>query len=407
MKIVQINAVYKSGSTGRTTEEFHLYCKEHGIESYVFCPNLSIPEDGIFRIGTTLDHKAHAVASRLSGRQGCFSYFPTRRLIAKLDDIKPDAVILRNLHGNYIHLPMLLSYLAKKDIFTVPVLHDCWFFTGHCTHYTAHKCYKWQKACEKCPLMNTDNPSLLFDTSNSMFRLKKSLMESIPRVGVIGVSKWITNEGHNSVVFKTAKAFETVYNWIDHKKFYPRESSFLRRKLGINDDYVVLGVAQGWSWRKGLVHYTTLAKNMPDIKIVLIGKIEEKISLPPNILTPGSTESIEQLAEYYSLADVLLVCSVQETFGKVSAEALACGTPVIANNATANPEIPGPDCGIYVDNNDPGQIVDAVESIRRSGKSHYTQACIDRAAKEFDKDIQISKYIRFIERFIRHKHKSI
>lgn len=400
MKIVQINAVYRSGSTGRTTEEFHLYCKEHGIESYVFCPNMSIPEDRIFRIGTTIDHKTHAIASRLTGRQACFSYFPTKRLIAKLKKIQPDAVILRNLHGNYINLPLLLSYLAKENILTVPVLHDCWFFTGHCTHYTAHKCYKWQKKCGACPLMKTDNPSLFFDTSVSMFNLKRSLFETIPQVGVIGVSKWITDEGRKSVVFKTAKGFETVYNWIDHKKFYPRESSELRRMLGINDDFVVLGVAQGWSWRKGLIHFATLAQNMPDIKIVLIGKIEERIELPSNIITPGSTESIEQLAEYYSLADVLLVCSVQETFGKVSAEALACGTPVIANNSTANPEIPGPDCGIYIDNNNPEQIAEAINKIKKLRKSHYTQACIDRAAKEFDKDIQISKYIRFIEKFI-------
>lgn len=400
MKIVQINAVYRFGSTGRTTEEFHRYCKKHGIDSYVFCPNMADNKDGIYRIGNTIDHKIHAAASRLTGRQACFSYLATKSLIDRLQKIQPDAVILRNLHGNYINLPMLLSFLAKENILTVPVLHDCWFFTGHCTHYTAHNCYKWQTECHDCPLIRTDNPSLFFDTSKSMFKLKKSLFSAIPRVGVIGVSDWITNEGRKSAIFKESKSFETVYNWIDLQKFYPRETTGLRKHLKIGNDFVVLGVAQGWSWRKGLEHYVSLARSMPEIKIILIGAFEEKTELPPNIVTPGSTDSIDQLAEYYSLADVLIVCSVQETFGKVSAEALACGTPVIANNTTANPEIPGPDCGIYIENNEQSQIIDAIKQIKEKGKTHYATLCIDRANTEFNKDRQISKYLNFIEKFI-------
>lgn len=74
-----------------------------------------------------MDHKLHALLSRITGRQACFSYLATRRLLRELDRINPDAVILRNLHGNYINLPVLLRYLAKKDIVTIPVMHDCWF----------------------------------------------------------------------------------------------------------------------------------------------------------------------------------------------------------------------------------------------------------------------------------------
>lgn len=60
--------------------------------------------------------------------------------------------------------------------------------------------------------------------------------------------------------------------------------------------------------------------------------------LPTNIIAVGILSGLRELAEHYSMADVFLNPSVQETFGKVSAEALACGTPIIANNATANPE---------------------------------------------------------------------
>lgn len=53
MKIIQINAVYKFASTGRTTMEMHEYCLQHGIESHVFCPNMSDEEHNIYIIGSS------------------------------------------------------------------------------------------------------------------------------------------------------------------------------------------------------------------------------------------------------------------------------------------------------------------------------------------------------------------
>lgn len=400
MKIVQINAIYRHGSTGRTTEEFHIFCKSRGIDSYVFCPDHEDKSDHVYRIGNNAGHKLHALLSRISGRQGCFSHFATRRLLHRLDKIKPDAIILRNLHGNYINLPMLLRYVAHRNIVTILVMHDCWFFTGHCTHYTAHKCYRWQTECRSCPLMKEDNRSFLFNTSTSMFRLKKGLFDAIPRLGVIGVSHWITSQAEQAPVLNHSKSFKTVYNWIDLKKFYPRDTARLRDLLRLEDEFIVLGVAQGWSWRKGLKHFVEIAHRMPDIKVVLVGSMYENHALPDNMITPGNTDSTDSLAEYYSLADVLLVCSVQETFGKVSAEALACGTPVIANNATANPEIPGPDCGIYVHDNDIGEIETAIREIRANGKSHYSPLCVNRATSEFAKDSQALKYLKAVESLI-------
>ena len=68
---------------------------------------------------------------------------------------------------------------------------------------------------------------------------------------------------------------------------------------------------------------------MPEITVVLVGTINEGIELPKNIITVPSTSSIDELAELYSSADVFITFSLEETFGKVSAEALSCGTPVI------------------------------------------------------------------------------
>lgn len=403
MKIVQINAVYKIGSTGRNTLEMHEYCVLKGIESHVFCSNMNDIKHNIYKMGSKFDHKLHALWSRIFGKQAFFSHGATRKMLKKMDTIQPDVVILGNLHGNYINLPMLLRYLAEKNISTIVVMHDCWFFTGHCTHYFSIGCEKWQSECKNCMMMKEDNASLFFDTSNFMFRHKKSLFGAIPRLGVIGVSEWITNEAKKSAIFAHAKIYQKVYNWIDLNKFYPRDVANLKGKLGINNEFVVLGVATSWNDHKGLSHFIKVAKDLPNIKVILVGRLDEEIPLMDNLKCIGLTASVDELAEYYSLADVLLVCSPQETFGKVSAEALACGTPVIANDRTANPEIVGAECGFIVHYNNDMEIYSAIERLRKIGKTYYKNKCIERANNLFQSTIQIEKYLNVAKFLLKQK----
>lgn len=399
MKVVQINACYEYSSTGRTCFELHTYLTEHGVDSFKFYSMPMPNSDKYDLMGSWFDHKLHALLSRLTGRQAYFSIIPTYTLIRKLRKIQPDVVILRNFHSNYINLPMITHYLAENDIPTIVILHDCWFFTGYCCHYTEIGCQKWQTECYHCPLIKADKASWFFDPTRSVFRDHKRLLEAIPRLAVVGVSDWITNEGRKAPIFHKAVKFQRIYNWINLKVFYPRETFALRAKLGLKDaDFVALGVSMSWSFRKGLEVYLEVAKQMPDVKIVMIGQ-KPDIELSSNIISVPPTGFTEELAQYYSMADVLFNFSIQETFGKVAAEALACGTPLIVNNATANPELPGP-CGHAVENNNVRQVVDAVKSIRSMGKDYYKQQCVERANELFEKDKNIEQYIRLFQELI-------
>ncbi|MDE6947206.1 MAG: hypothetical protein K2P14_08500, partial [Anaeroplasmataceae bacterium] len=142
MKVIQINAVYKLSSTGHTVLELHEFLLNNEIKSYVACANTA-ESDEVYLIGSAFEKKWHALMSRLFGVQGYFSRRGTRKLINYMQNIKPDIVHLRNLHANYLYLPMLFSYLGENDIGTVSTLHDCWSYTGKCTHYTLDRCYKW------------------------------------------------------------------------------------------------------------------------------------------------------------------------------------------------------------------------------------------------------------------------
>ena len=397
MKVVQINAVYEFSSTGRTTMEMHQSLKAQGIDSIVFSAKNHIPNEQVYMIGNKLDHKIHALGSRIFGRQGYFSYISTKKLLSHIDRIGPDIVILRNLHGNFINIPLLLRFLGKKNIATIVVLHDCWFFTGHCCHYTEDKCFKWEVGCHHCPILHTYNKSLFFDNCRSIFNMKKVLFNNIPRLAVVGVSDWITTEGMKSPIFKNAKIIRRLYNWIDLGKFYPRTSNRIREELGLETkDFVALGVAQQWTDRKGLKNIIQAAKRLPNMKFVLVGN-KPNIQAPSNIIFPGVCSSVDRLAEYYSMADVFINFSIQETFGKAAAESLSCGTPLIVNNATANPELCGNGCGYVIDSNHESDIINALHSAASMKSKEYNKDCRQFAENTFDKEKIIKQYLSLFE----------
>ena len=405
MKILQINAVYNISSTGRIVTELHSALLEKEIDSFVaYSKTNKLDDANLYQIGSLFDTKLHALLSRITGKQGYFSNFATKRLLKYIDSINPDVIHLGNLHGNFINLPMLLNYIAENDIPTVITLHDCWFFTGKCCHYTADNCWKWQTQCDKCPIIEKYNKSWFFDRTQRMFDDKKELFGKINNLAVIGVSDWLTNDAKKAPVFEKAKLIRRIYNWIDLNIFYPRETDELRKELNLSGEFVLMSVSHKWCAEKGLIKVVDLARKMPHIKFVLVGRIVDEIDLPSNIISVGEVKSAEKMAEYYSIADAMLYLSIQETFGKVTAESIASGTPVIGYNSTATPELIGNGCGKVLEldaTND--EIAQAIEEIRENGKEKYFSNCVEFAKNNFDKDKLIGDFIDLYKEMIEKK----
>lgn len=255
MKIVQINATYgNADSTGRNVKETHQWLKDHNFESIVYTAsfNEQPPVDPNVRIfSNVIDKKFHGLLSRLTGLQGYFSVLSTKKLIQHLKKDNPDGVILHVLHSNCINFPILCHYLAQHEIPTILVLHDCWYFTGHCCYFTQSNCVKWQQDCRYCPQIHEWNKSWFFDTAHKCLQDKKKWFDAIPQLGVVGVSDWITGEAKKSIL-KDAAIIRRIYNWIDLEIFQPQDTSELRMSLSIKPtEKILLGVASGWSDKKG------------------------------------------------------------------------------------------------------------------------------------------------------------
>lgn len=399
MKILQINAINKNASTGRTCYEISEYLNQQEIfctTAYSFGPHT----EHSFCFSSKWGNKLHGLLSRMTGLQGYFSYLDTKKLIKYISDHQIDMVHIQNVHSNNIHLKTLLNFLAKQDIATVITLHDCWFYTGKCMHYTVQNCYRWQTGCHDCPQLRAGNKSWFFDRTPKMWSDKKKWFQAIPRLAVIGVSDWLTNEAKKSYL-GDAKIVQRIYNWIDLDVFRPVDSSALRTQLDFDGKVVLLGVASGWSNLKGLDSMLELAKKLDDkYQLVLVGNLPNGIELPDNIYHIAATNDVDELVEYYSMADIFLQLSPEETFGKVVAEALACGTPVIAVDSTANSELVPTTCGMLVPIRDFDLLHQGIVALENRMDKMMQHTCRRYATEQFDKAACIDSYIQVYRRLM-------
>jgi glycosyltransferase involved in cell wall biosynthesis len=88
------------------------------------------------------------------------------------------------------------------------------------------------------------------------------------------------------------------------------------------------------------------------------------------------------LPALYHLADLVVYPSLYETFGLPPLEAMACGTPVVASNVTAMPEVLG-DAALLVDPTDEDALAETMHRALTSDslREELTQRGRDQAAK--------------------------
>lgn len=380
-----INTVCGIGSTGRICTDIATYLHENNHECIIAYGQGNTQYSNSYKIGKTIENHFHNIGSRVLGLQGYFTKNGTRKLIEKIREENPDIIHLHNLHGNYLNLELLFDFLKdfKGKIFWT--LHDCWAYTGKCAHYTDVKCFKWKEKCSICPQVNKYPPSMLLDQSEKMFFDKKRWYSMLPNLHVICVSDWLKNEAKQSLLLGEHR-IERVYNWIDYETFHFIEGS-VKEKLNLPEEKkIVLCVSAAWNKSdekfKKLLQLSDVLDD--DYLLLVVGKINSKVKKKNIAYIPYVTGK-EKMAEIYSVADVYLHLSTEDTFGLVIGEAMACGTPVVVFNSTACSEIVGSvECGSVVENNDIMQIVNKISEIVDAGKQSYSEKCRNYVMEKYD-----------------------
>lgn len=399
MRVLQINTVVNKGSTGRIAEEIGNVLIENGHESYIaYGRGEGKSNSNLIKIGAAKDIYLHGAYTLLTDRHGFASTKATSLFIKQIEKIKPDLVALHNLHGYYINISVLFEYLKQKDIPVVWTLFDCWAFTGHCSYFDDINCPKWRMHCEKCPKYK-NYPSSWVDNSFYNFEEKRKLFTSLKNMEIIAHSEWLGGLVKES--FLKDFRINITPSAINLDLFKPIESN-LRERFALGDKKVILGCASAWSNRKGYADFVELSKKIDsEYQIVMIGLNDKELNmLPSGVVGLKRTESIEELAQWYSMAYVFVNPTTQDNFPTTNLEALACGTPVITYNTGGSPEAIDEHTGLVVEKGNVRGIAEKLDQLNLMDYDAVSKACRLRAEKLYDKKVRYLDYLNIFERML-------
>lgn len=215
------------------------------------------------------------------------------------------------------------------------------------------------------------------------------------KYGVPAESIWPTGLGFDDSVYHTgefpAGAVERILSRYDVKQPY----------------VLYLGMIQG---RKNLVSLIRAVSRLrewrPDVHLVLAGKkgwnCDEVYAVaarhPDLVRMTGAIDAADMRALYRS-AECLVMPSIYEGFGIPLVEAMACGTPVIASNTSALPEVVG-EAGLYFNPLEVGEIRDCLlECLRPATRARMVETGLERC-KSFTWDECANKTASVIRTFL-------
>ena len=353
-------------------------------------------------IRSNINTYSHGFRARLTDRQGFFSKQATRRLVMQLREFQPDVIHLHNLHGYYLHMPMLFDYLREEELPVVWTLNDLWAVTGHCAFpSTAEEpflteaqeqqllsgqgnaekeksvskcllregCRRWQEGCGNCVMKHEYPKSWLMDQSARNWREKRSLFGGHPYMLLTVPSLWMQEQVQQS--FLGGYTTYCMPHGLDVNAFRPcvdvdeRIALLKRLKLWeMRSKYLVVSVSDLWEPRKGLEDLMDLKEALgKDYCVVAVGLDEEQRAAVPkdSIISLEAFGNTADLCNLYTSADLVVCLSRAEAMATRPLQAMACGTQVLTWDVTSMPEVVTEEVGLTAEYRN---ISDAAEKVR-------------------------------------------
>ncbi|MEE8372182.1 MAG: glycosyltransferase family 4 protein [Dehalococcoidia bacterium] len=160
-----------------------------------------------------------------------------------------------------------------------------------------------------------------------------------------------------------------VHNGIDTGMFKKLEGA-----EKVPNSIVIVGKAE--DKKKGipyLLKAVQLLKDDVEVKVSVVGAqgsgdgygpiLARDLGIADRVTFTGHVTT-EELVRLWSSAEIAVTASIYEGFGLPAAEAMACGTPVIASRAGALPEVVGEDgAGVLVPPADPQALAAAIKGL--------------------------------------------
>jgi glycosyltransferase involved in cell wall biosynthesis len=226
-----------------------------------------------------------------------------------------------------------ISQVKKPLVLT---LHDSWAFTGGC--HVPFDCEKFTDKCGKCIQLNsrknTDLSSLIWEKKHKLLHNKDLVL--------VGDGNWVADNARRSSIFKNHR-IEVIHPGLDLNIYKPINKKSSREIFGIKESEIVIlfgAISPSGDYNKGFHLLIPALKNLAmtyndtdNLKLIVFGASSpDQINIDVGIKTRyvGKLNDDISLSILYSAADLMIVPSIQESFGQTASESFACGTPVVA-----------------------------------------------------------------------------
>ena len=378
-----INSVYDR-STGKIASGLLSYLKSKGYKVF-FCYGYGkeINNLNFYRINNKIEHYYHALMCRITGIEGAYSWFATKRLIKFLRKNKIDTIYGISLHGYYLNEKMFFDYLIREKIKFVYIMTDEYAFLGKCAY--SNGCMNYLFGCGNCPQIKEYPKSLFFDSSAKVFKIKNHAYSQLRNTVFVGPEYTIIAAKKSPLINGIPTSI--VDEAIDLNMYYPRETNELRKQMNINNQKIVILCVAPFNYeRKGCKYFIEAAQRFENDKrfiFVHVGYTGDKTICPSNYIPIGYETDQNKLAEYYSLGDLFVFPSLLDTMPNACLESLACGTPLLCFNISGMPYIANQTTAIFVEPRNIDQLCDVINNTCKK-TSETISVCRKYAESRYD-----------------------
>jgi len=318
---------------------------------------------------------------------------------------RADIVHLHLIHnGPYssiLSLPMLSR--LKPLVWSI---HDPWAMTGGCLY--SFDCDRWLTGCNSpCPYPR--RKSLLQDHTPALHWQIKKWVYQKSDLSLVVASRWMQDRVQRSPLLRHIPCHVIPYG-IDLETFRPRPKAESRKKLGIWPDQKVLvfrdvGLEsdrfKGMRW---LMEALQMYEPQEPTCLLILQDGRAFRSLWPkySVITPGWIDG-EELAVILSAGDVFLMPSIQEAFGLMAVESMACGTPVVVCEGTSLPDvIKAPQSGLVVPPRDSVALAGAIKQLLEddSLRDRLGRQARQIAEREYALPLYLQRHLNLYEEVI-------
>jgi glycosyltransferase involved in cell wall biosynthesis len=335
--------------------------------------------------------------------------FPGTRILPDVNAGRFDILHCHNLHGDYFDLRAMPGLSQTLPVVVTP--HDAWLLSGHCAH--SLDCQRWQTGCGACPDLSL-YPAVRKDNTARNWSVKRDIYQRC-RFYVTTQSRWLMAKVERSMLAPAVAASKVIPTGIDLNTFRPADKRMARLALNLPEAAQVLLFTANKARRNSYKDYATvqLAANcvagmFPDRHTIFLVLGEAGESQETGLAEVRHVSFLKDsavVARYYQAADVYVHGARADTFPQAVLEALACGTPVVANAVGGIPEqIVDGVTGFLSPVGDPQAMANAIFRILsdRGLMARISNEAARWAQQNYSSDRQTDDYLEFYQQAISH-----